>query len=102
LPAVSAPPAAGETVLALFNPGPGAQIYIPLELDGGEGRAVFAAAHRDSNARIHWHLDDTYLGSTTVFHEMEARPAPGPHTLTLVDEKGSTLSRRFEVLGKKE
>jgi penicillin-binding protein 1C len=97
-----APPAAGEAVLALFNPGPGAQIYVPLELDGGEGRVVFAAAHRDANARIYWHLDDRYLGSTAVFHEMEARPAPGPHTLTLVDERGSTLSRRFEVLGKAE
>jgi penicillin-binding protein 1C len=101
-PPVSPPPAAGEAVLALFNPGLGAQIYVPLELDGGEGRTVFAAAHRDANARIHWHLDDTYLGSTAVFHEMEARPAPGPHTLTLVDERGNTLSRRFEVLGRVE
>jgi penicillin-binding protein 1C len=100
LPLASAPPAPGETVLALFNPAPGAQIYVPLELDGGEGRVVFAAAHRDANARIHWHLDGAYLGSTAVFHEMEARPASGPHTLILVDEKGSTLSRRFEVLGK--
>jgi penicillin-binding protein 1C len=99
---ISAPPAAGEPVLALFNPGPGARIYVPFELDGGEGRVVFAAAHRDANARIYWHLDDTYLGGTTVFHEMEARPSPGPHTLTLVDERGNTLFRRFEVLGKAE
>jgi penicillin-binding protein 1C len=99
LPAIN-PAAAGEAALALFNPQPGAQIYVPRELDGGEGRIVFAAAHRDPGSRIYWHLDDGYLGSTSVFHEMEARPGPGRHTLTLVDERGNTLSRRFEALGK--
>jgi penicillin-binding protein 1C len=98
----SAVPAAGETVLALFNPQPGAQIYVPRELDGSEGRIVFAAAHRDSGSRIYWHLDGAYLGSTSVFHEMEARPGPGLHTLILVDEEGNTLSRRFEALGNAE
>jgi penicillin-binding protein 1C len=98
--AASASPPVGEDALALFNPQPGAQIYVPRELDGGEGRIVFAAAHRDSNSRIYWHLDGVYLGSTSVFHEMEARPAAGPHTLTLVDERGNTLSRRFDALGK--
>jgi penicillin-binding protein 1C len=98
----SAAPSAGEAVLALFNPQPGAQIYVPRELDGGEGRIVFAAAHRDSNSRIYWHLDGAYLGSTSVFHEMEARPGPGLHTLTLVDEAGNTVSRRFEALGNAE
>jgi penicillin-binding protein 1C len=98
----SAIPPAGEAALALFNPQPGAQVYVPRELDGGEGRIVFAAAHRDPGSRIYWHLDGTYLGSTSVFHEMETRPVPGPHTLTLVDERGNTLSRRFEALGKAE
>jgi penicillin-binding protein 1C len=97
--AASASPAAGEETLALFNPQPGAQIYVPRELDGGEGRIVFAAAHRDPAGRIYWHLDGAYLGSTSVFHEMEARPAPGFHTLTLVDGQGSSISRRFEALG---
>ncbi|MDR3123990.1 MAG: penicillin-binding protein 1C, partial [Treponema sp.] len=98
----SAAPPAGEAAMALFNPQPGAHIYVPRELDGGEGRIVFAAAHRDPNSRVHWHLDGDYLGSTTVFHEMEARPAPGPHTLTLVDDQGGILTRRFEALGSAE
>ncbi|GHU03033.1 penicillin-binding protein 1C [Spirochaetia bacterium] len=84
--------------LALFNPEPGAQIFVPHELDGREGRIVFSAAHREQNSRVHWHLDSVYLGYTTGFHEMEARPEPGVHTLTLVDEAGNTLIRRFEAL----
>jgi penicillin-binding protein 1C len=86
--------------MALFNPEADAQIYVPVELDGREGRIVFRAAHRESGATIHWHLDGTYLGATDVFHEMEARPSAGVHTLTLVDSAGNTLSRRFEVLAR--
>jgi penicillin-binding protein 1C len=98
------PPAEGaapQTLpLALFNPEPGAQVYVPIELDGRPGRIIFSAAHREDRALIHWHLDDAYLGFTTVFHELEARPSPGRHTLTLVDAQGNTLSRSFEVLAR--
>ncbi|MDR0452660.1 MAG: penicillin-binding protein 1C [Treponema sp.] len=86
--------------LALFNPEEGSQIYVPIELDGSPGRVLFAAAHRENAARVHWHLDETYLGYTEFFHEMESRPSPGPHTLTLVDMAGNTLTRRFEVLAR--
>ena len=85
--------------MALFNPEEGTGIFVPRELDGSAGRVVFSAAHREEDALIHWHLDDEYLGSTSAFHEIEARPAPGSHTLTLVDSKGYTLTRRFRVLG---
>jgi penicillin-binding protein 1C len=93
--------AAGESgipSMALFNPEPDTKIFIPRELDGREGRVVFQAAHRDSGETIYWHLDDVYLGETKIFHDLEARPGPGIHTITLVDGKGSRISRRFEIL----
>jgi len=90
--------AAGERVLALFNPEPGAQVYVPRELDGRDGRIVFSAAHRDDAEIIHWHLGGSFLGSTMNFHEMEARPAPGTQTLTLVDGAGNIITRDFTVL----
>jgi penicillin-binding protein 1C len=91
---------AGGNPMALFNPEEGSRIYVPVELDGEEGRVVFTAAHRDSDAEIHWHLDDEYLGKTRVFHELEARPREGRHTLTLVDKAGLRLVRHFETLGR--
>jgi penicillin-binding protein 1C len=90
--------ASGGNNLALFNPEPGAQVYVPRELDGSEGRIVFSAAHRSETGIIFWHFDGNYLGSTETFHEMEAHPPPGAHTLTLVDGEGNTLTRRFTVL----
>ena len=88
----------GGNNLALFNPEPGTLVYVPRELDGRDGRIVFSAAHRSEAGIIYWHLDEDYLGSTTTFHEMEARPPPGAHILTLVDGEGSAITRRFTVL----
>ena len=76
----------------------GTRIYIPVELGGRKGRAVFAAAHRDPDATLHWHLDDRYVGSTSVFHEQALDVAEGLHVVTVVDEMGNRARRRFEVL----
>jgi penicillin-binding protein 1C len=100
------PPLAGEDKtepvlrMVLFNPEEDSQIYVPIELDGREGRVVFFAAHRDEDAEIHWHLDDEYLGKTQVFHELEAHPGEGSHILTLIDQSGLSLVRRFRAIGR--
>jgi penicillin-binding protein 1C len=93
IPEASAP-------MALFNPEARSQVYVPTEIDGRPGRIVFTAAHREPEGVIHWHLDHEYLGATRVFHEVETRPSPGFHTLTLVDNAGNSLSRSFEALDK--
>lgn len=74
------------------------KIYIPLELSGKSGKTVFKVAHRNEEEVVHWHLDDTYLGSTQHFHHMELSPSFGAHTITLVDENGEVLERGFEIL----
>ncbi|MEM6633314.1 MAG: penicillin-binding protein 1C [Bacteroidota bacterium] len=77
-----------------------ARIYVPVELDGREGRTVFELTHRDPKATVHWHLDKTYMGSTEDLHQMALNPKPGLHTLTCVDQTGETLVRGFEILVK--
>lgn len=89
-------------VLAVIAPEEGSSAYIPIELDGRPGRMVFQAAHRDPAAILYWHLDDRYLGSTIQFHEMEARPAPGAHVMTLVDGAGNRAERRFFILNEND
>ncbi|MDR2134480.1 MAG: penicillin-binding protein 1C [Treponema sp.] len=99
LPPLEGGQSGGISSIALFNPEENGAVYVPRELDGRDGRIVFQAASRERNGKIYWHLDELYLGMTEVFHEMEARPAPGRHFLTLVDEAGNTIRRNFEVLG---
>jgi len=77
-----------------------ASIYIPLEAGGSRGRVVFEATHRDPKAVIHWHIDADYLGTTTGFHQMAVAPAPGNHTLILIDGNGERLEHTFTVLDK--
>ena len=83
--------------LAFIYPESGSTLYIPRQLDGSTPGIVLQAAHRDPAATLWWHLDDHYLGETRFVHKMSVNPAPGPHTATLVDAQGRTVSVRFTV-----
>jgi penicillin-binding protein 1C len=89
---------AARGALALLYPDVNGRVLIPGELDGSRGRAVFEAVHRRQDAVIYWHLDDRYLGETHTFHQQSLDIDPGEHILTLVDNEGQRVTRRFEVL----
>jgi penicillin-binding protein 1C len=84
--------------LALLYPDPNANVLIPQELDGQRGRTVFEAVHRRRDATVYWHLDDRYLGETHTFHQQSLDIDPGEHILTVVDDKGERVARRFQVI----
>jgi penicillin-binding protein 1C len=83
--------------LRLTYPASGSRIYIPKNLNGERSKLVLQATHRRPEARVHWHLDEQYLGTTTQFHEWAVQPEPGQHTVTIVDEKGGRAVRMFFV-----
>lgn len=82
----------------LIYPKPNAKIFIPRDLDGELGNAVFEVAHRTSSATVYWHLDGNFIGSTKKSHHLGLAPAKGNHVLTLVDEFGESLERSFTVM----
>ena len=86
--------------MELIYPKDGAKVYVPLEADGKRGRMICNAAHRQSGAKIFWHLDGKYVGESSAFQQMALNPSPGMHKLTLVDNAGNTLQINFEVLDK--
>jgi penicillin-binding protein 1C len=86
--------------MELLYPTPGTRIYIPIDLAEKKSRAVFEAVHRQRDTTLFWHLDEQYLGQTTTFHKLEINVAAGKHRITIVDEQGNRLMRRFEVLQK--
>jgi penicillin-binding protein 1C len=88
-----------EQPMEMIYPKETRQVFIPRGLDGQLSRVVFEAAHRETGATIHWHLDDQYLGETSLIHQMEFLAPDGMHTLTLVDSEGNLLVKRFEVVG---
>ena len=72
-------------------------LTLPRQLDGSPGGAVFQVVHRDPDATLYWHLDDTYLGETRLIHQMKLSPSPGKHTVTVVDGDGNSVSVGFTV-----
>lgn len=88
--------------LAVLYPEPNARVLIPRELDGARGRTVFEAVARRPEATLYWHLDGRYLGQTHTFHQQSLDLAPGEHILTLVDDTGERVVRRFQVLATRE
>jgi len=87
-------------ILDIIYPDEDAKIYVPLEISGEKGRTVFTATHKKTNAKLFWHLDNDFVGTTENFHQMAMNPFPGKHVLTVVDENGNSVSRRFEILKK--
>lgn len=88
----------GSRVMSLVYPEPDTSVYVPVGLDGKVGQVVFEAVHREGGATIHWHLDERYIASTRVFHQIGVAPEPGPHRLVLTDDEGRRLVRNFEVV----
>ena len=83
--------------MEFLYPESGAILTLPRQLDGREGGAVFQAVHRDPAATLFWHLDDSYLGETRIIHQMRLSPAPGKHTVTVVDADGHSVSIPFTI-----
>lgn len=86
-----------QTAMQFVYPRGVSSMYIPIELDGSEGKVVFKVAHHLPNAQLFWHLDGIWCGTTRHFHELALWPDPGKHTLVVVDESGARLERRFEI-----
>ncbi|MDW3647666.1 MAG: penicillin-binding protein 1C [Bacteroidia bacterium] len=84
--------------MQIIYPSRRASLLIPVDLDGKLSSTVFEAVHSDPKAIVYWHLDDKYMGKSVENHELSLRPVPGKHRLTLVDDKGFTLSRSFEII----
>jgi len=86
--------------ISLIYPRRNTQIYIPRELAGKRGKTLFKAIHQNPQARLFWHLDNTFLGTTQTYHEQAIWVSEGKHRITLVDEKGNRVTQTFQVLSK--
>jgi penicillin-binding protein 1C len=74
------------------------KVFVPVEIDGQQGKVVFEAAHQNPEVRIFWYLNDEYIGETFRIHQLGLFPLAGTHLLSLVDEFGRELSVPFEAI----
>lgn len=89
--------ASSSSAMEFIYPEAGSSIYLPRQLDGSVKGVVFTLAHRDPSTTVYWHLDDRYVGETSIRHTMTLIPSPGPHSVTAVDLAGNSVSVSFTV-----
>lgn len=92
--------AVSDKSIVLLYPRPNSKIYVPIEIDGNSGKTIFEAAHRNTNTKLYWHLDDNFIGETSNIHQLALNPSIGKHRLLLVDDNGISVTVGFEALGK--
>jgi penicillin-binding protein 1C len=90
-------PAKGTAQMEFLYPESGTILTLPRQLDGSTPGAVFHVVHRDPQAVLYWHLDQSYLGETRIIHKMNLAPEEGRHTVTVVDGRGNSVSVNFSV-----
>lgn len=91
----------GEDVflpMQFIYPQMNARVLLTKQLDGSEGEMTFELVHSNLNTTVYWHLDDSYVTMTKDFHKIGLKPAPGKHSMTVVDENGNTLSVTFYIM----
>jgi penicillin-binding protein 1C len=76
------------------------RILVPLELNGKPGRTVFEVTHRNASAELFWYVDNSFIQTSKEPHKISLNPEPGPHILTVTDDKGESKEVRFEVIQK--
>ena len=84
--------------LSIVFPEEGANLIIPIEIDGSSGFMVMQCATHSVNSILYWDLDGEYIGSTESVHELKVNPKIGKHVLTVTDSFGNRKKRFFEVV----
>lgn len=88
----------GGEKMSFVYPSSGDRIFLPMDLNGKLQEMVATLAHEYDPVKIHWYLDDTYIGTTKEFHTMSLQPSKGKHRLLTVDQEGSQQEVFFEIL----
>ena len=74
------------------------EVYIPIGLDGQANDIVFHLAHSQKGARVYWHVDNDYMGSTSHEHQIAVRLKKGKHRIVVADHSGNRLEKVVNVL----
>ncbi|MGX1931127.1 penicillin-binding protein 1C [Flagellimonas sp. 2504JD4-2] len=86
-----------RTLMEFVYPKKNEEILLPKDLGKTSKEVVFKLAHQQSESTVHWYLDETYIGSTTNFHELIFETSIGQYVLTSVDNEGNRVQQSLNV-----
>ena len=76
-----------DNIFHFVYPSDGSIVSVPKLIDGTRGSVVCQVVH-SSLTELFWHLDDSFIGTTSNVHKMQIQPSSGYHTITVVDNWG--------------
>ena len=85
------------SVMAFSEPVNTNTVIVPKGLSGNLNKVVFKIAHINSEAKIHWYLNDIYLKTTQDFNEIGIDFTKGNHIVTAIDNLGNEISRKILI-----
>lgn len=90
-------PSGQEERVQILIPEDGSRIVLPRDLDGSVQKLAIQVGHREPGAAVRCFLDQEDLGVSDRFRDFVARPAPGPHVVLCLDDRGSSARSSFHV-----
>lgn len=85
------------SVMDFISPKNNATIVLSKTLEGNSSELIVQLVHSQPDVSVHWYLDDWYIGTTKIIHEMAVRPTIGSHTVSVVDSKGNDKKIIIEI-----
>lgn len=74
-----------------------ARISLTRDVTGKLNPVVLKVTHTKRDAKVYWYLNDTFINTTTNYHQLAISPPKGIHKITVIDDLGNELKRTLEV-----
>ncbi|MTG96876.1 MULTISPECIES: penicillin-binding protein 1C [Myroides] len=86
-----------KNTIEFIYPKHGDVIYLTKNFLSELQPLIAKAAVNTTDRNIYWYLNEEYIGSTTIFHEMPIQTTPGKHYLTIVNSLGASKTIEIEI-----
>lgn len=87
-----------QSAMDFIYPKNNSKIYLAKDFYGKVQPVILKVAHSNRNSKLFWSLDNTFLGETQTFHEMQIKPETGIHYIIVSDEFGNEIKRKIEIV----
>lgn len=84
--------------MEFIYPLPEITIKVPTLLGGKKEGVIFELAHRLSDRKVFWYLDEDFIGQTETIHKISYIPTSGKHKLVAIDTTGECEEVCFDVI----
>ena len=87
----------GKHSMAFVLPKENTTIYLTKDLGEKKNNLLLKLIHSDSDTKVFWYLNRTFIGVTQDIHEMDINPTKGVYKIVVIDERGNEISRELEI-----